>query len=185
MLNMAFVYLRHILLAFWLLASAWSAGFFYTYSISVMPGLTATDSLSAIRAMQGINAVINTPAFAFSFFGALVLPLALASFAWLARQKYVAFVALSGCMIYAIGVVAVTFLINAPLNESLAAARASEGNAGGIWEDYSGPWTLWNHLRALAAGLAFGCSAVTLAAEVFASIPSQRRPPFGTLSASD
>jgi hypothetical protein len=51
-----------------LLAGALSAGFFYTYSISVMPGLAAADPLSGIRAMQGINAVIRTPVLAFAFF---------------------------------------------------------------------------------------------------------------------
>ena len=51
---MLITHARHGLILAGLLASALSAGFFYTYSISVMPGLAATDPLSAIRAMQGI-----------------------------------------------------------------------------------------------------------------------------------
>jgi hypothetical protein len=43
---------RHGLILAGLLASALSAGFFYTYSISVMPGLAAADPSSTIRAMQ-------------------------------------------------------------------------------------------------------------------------------------
>ena len=71
---------RRTFLLLALLASALIAGFFYTYSISVMPGLLATDSISAVRAMQGINATIRTPVFAFAFFGALVFPLLAALF---------------------------------------------------------------------------------------------------------
>jgi uncharacterized membrane protein len=53
---MLMTYAQHGLIMAGLLASALSAGFFYTYSISVMPGLAAADPSSAIRAMQGINA---------------------------------------------------------------------------------------------------------------------------------
>src|SRR5918998_6764823 len=78
---------RHGLIVAGLLASALSAGFFYAYSISVMPGLAAADPSSAIRAMQGINAVIRTPIFAFAFFGSLVLPLAVSLAAWIGRER--------------------------------------------------------------------------------------------------
>jgi uncharacterized membrane protein len=75
---MVTLYAHRCLFLVGLLACALSAGFFYTYSISVMPGLAAADPLSAIRAMQGINAVIRTPVFAFAFFGALLFPVAAA-----------------------------------------------------------------------------------------------------------
>lgn len=70
---------------------------FYTYSISVMPGLEASEPGAAVRAMQGINAVIRTPVFAFSFFAALILPL-LASVA--ARHRPARSLAAAGAVIY-------------------------------------------------------------------------------------
>ena len=60
---------RLSVLALCILASALISGFFYAYYCSVMPGLAATDAESAIRAMQGINAVVRNGTFAFSFFG--------------------------------------------------------------------------------------------------------------------
>jgi uncharacterized membrane protein len=66
--------LRRLLLVVALLATAIIAGFFYAYSVSVMPGLTASDPVSAINAMKAINAVVRTVEFAVSFFGALALP---------------------------------------------------------------------------------------------------------------
>ena len=93
-------YARHGLILAGLLASALSAGFFYTYSISVMPGLAAADPSSAIRAMQGINAVIRTPVFASGFFGALLLPLAVFLAAWIGRARQVAALAFLSAALY-------------------------------------------------------------------------------------
>jgi uncharacterized membrane protein len=145
-----------------LLASALSAGFFYTYSISVMPGLAAADPSSAIRAMQGINAVIRTPVFA--FFGALVFLLAASLAAWIGRERQVAVLALLSATLYGLGVFAVTVLVNVPLNETLASANPDSDTAASIWASYYGPWTAWNHVRSICATLAFGlCAAAAVA----------------------
>jgi uncharacterized membrane protein len=147
---------RHGLILAGLLASALSAGFFYAYSISVMSGLAAADPSSAIRAMQGINAVIRTPVFAFAFFGSLAFPLAVALAAWIGRARQVAVLAFLSAALYGLGVFAVTFLVNVPLNEALASANPTSDTAANLWANYYGPWTTWNHLRAICAGLAFG-----------------------------
>ncbi len=139
-----------------LLASALSAGFFYTYSVSVMPGLAAADPSSAIRAMQGINAVIRTPTFAFAFFGALLFPLAASLAAWIGRARQVALLAFLSAALYGLGVFAVTFLVNVPLNEALASANPTSDTAASLWANYYGPWTTWNHVRTVCACLAFG-----------------------------
>ena len=150
------IHARHGLILAGLLASALSAGFFYTYSISVMPGLAATDPSSAIRAMQGINAVIRTPVFAFAFFGSLLFPLAVALAAWMGRARQVAVLAFLSAALYGLGVFAVTFLVNVPLNEALARANPTSDTAGSLWANYYGPWTTWNHLRAICVCLTFG-----------------------------
>jgi uncharacterized membrane protein len=162
---------RHGLLLVGLLASALSAGFFYSYSISVMPGLSAADPQSAIRAMQGINREIRTPVFAFAFFGALVFPLAAALLAWLGRDRRVAALALSSTVVYAAGVLAVTFAVNVPLNDLLASASPTGDTAASIWANYERPWTTWNHVRAVAAIAAFGLLAAAAVLQF-----SPRRP---------
>jgi uncharacterized membrane protein len=149
-------YARHGLILAGLLASALSAGFFYSYSISMMPGLAAADPSSAIRAMQGINAVIRTPIFAFAFFGSLVFPLATSLTAWTGRARQVAVLAFLSAVLYGLGVFAVTVLVNVPLNEALASANPTSDTAASVWANYYGPWTAWNHVRAVSANLAFG-----------------------------
>lgn len=137
---MALIHLRNALLVLGLVASALAAGFFYAYSFTVMPGLAAGDPSAAIRAMQGINAVIRTPVFAFAFFGALAFPTLAAATALDGRSRHVAAVpAFLGASIYGLGVVAVTFAFNVPLNEALATVVPTRETATGIWRDYAGP----------------------------------------------
>jgi uncharacterized membrane protein len=160
-----------------LLAKALSAGFFYTYAVSVMPGLAAADPSSAIRAVQGINAVIRTPVFAFAFFGSLLFPLAVALAASIGRARQVAVLAFLSATLYGPGVFAVTFLVNVPLNEALAGANPTSDTAARIWANYYGPWTTWNHVRAVCACLAFGLFAA-------AAVVHFRRPTSGLASSN-
>lgn len=162
---MALIHLRNALLVLGLIASALAAGFFYAYSFTVMPGLAASDPSAAIRAMQGVNAEIRTPVFAFAFFGALVFPALAAATALGSRPRHVAVPAFLGALIYGLSVVAVTFAFNVPLNEALATVVPTPETAAETWRGYAGPWTWWNHLRSLASLLSFALSgtAVVLA----------------------
>jgi len=153
---------RYTCLLLGVLASALIAGFFYAYSVSVMPGLAVADPAAAVSAMRGINAVIRTPVFAFSFFGALAFPFA---GALLARRRSVAALALAGGCVYGLGAFAVTFAVNVPLNEALAAASPTAGNAAKLWRDYAGPWTVWNHVRTLASIVSFALQTGALVVE--------------------
>ena len=56
-----------------LLAAAWSAGFFWSWSFAVMPGLGAAGPEAAVEAMRAVNANIAGPFFAFVLFGPVVL----------------------------------------------------------------------------------------------------------------
>lgn len=162
--------LRDALLALGLLATALAAGFFYAYSVSVVPGLTAAGPDVAVPAMQAINAGIRTPVFAFAFFGALVFPLlaGLAGLAGLAAggRRTPALLALAATVVYGVGVFAVTFAVNIPLNEALAAAGtpATPAEAAASWGRYAPPWTAWNHVRTLASILAGALLAAALVA---------------------
>lgn len=156
--------MKHTLVLAGLLTSALSAGFFYTYSFSVIPGLAAADPTSAIRAMQGINAVIRTPTFAFVFFGPLLFPIASSIMAWLVGDRRVGVLTALSAAVYALGVFAVTFLVNVPLNEELAAVRPTGDTAASTWANYERPWTSWNHVRALCSSLSFGLFAAAAVA---------------------
>ena len=116
-----------------LLAGALSAGFFYTFSILIMPALATADAGTAILAMQKINLSVRTPLFAFAFFGAPALALLTAAAAGLAGHRRAAWLALASGLLQLGAVFAVTMLVNVPLNEALAPVAASGPTAAATW----------------------------------------------------
>lgn len=140
-------------LAISILAAALISGFFYAYYCSVMPGLAATDPESAIKAMQGINAVVRNGTFAFSFFGTLAFGGISVILLIGCGGRPLAF-ALLGTAIYGVGAFLVTLLCSVPLNETLASAAPTPETAARIWNEYLEPWVFWNTLRMLMSVLA-------------------------------
>lgn len=142
-------------LALALLAVAWSAGFFWTWSFTVMPGLATAPPEAAIAAMRAVNANVRSAAFAFVFFGPALLAALVAALAFAAQRPAAAWAAVVALAVYAGGVLFVTFGVNVPLNETLAAAAVAPDTAAAVWAVYAPPWTAWNHLRTAAATLSF------------------------------
>ena len=168
---------RLSVLALCIFASALISGFFYAYYCSVMPGLAATDAESAIRAMQGINAVVRNGTFAFSFFGTLAFG-AVAIFLLIGAGGRPLAVALVGTALYGLGAFMVTLLYSVPLNEALATVTATPENAAQIWQDYFRPWTFWNALRTLMSVLslaAFTASFVSLFVQPYTAMRAAAR----------
>ena len=58
---------------------------------------------------------------------------------------------LGGGLSYFCGTFLVTMLGNVPLNNQLAAVSAADPNAAELWNWYLDRWTLWNHVRTVAA----------------------------------
>ena len=144
-------------LAFLLLttfASALSAGLFYTYHWTAMPGLNAIEPMAAINAMKSINVVILNPVFAFSFFGTLLFGAVTALlYFWSVRSA--AFCVWAGFLLYAVGTFGVTIMFNVPLNNQLAASTPTAATSATIWREFYDPWMYWNLIRTLAAIAAF------------------------------
>jgi uncharacterized membrane protein len=140
-----------------LLAGA-MAGFFYAYSMSVMWALDATDPKIAIASMQSINIVVRNAVFFPAFFGTPVVALVAAGL-WRAQGVHdVALLLALAAIAYLVGTFLVTIVLNVPMNEGLARATipAEIEAARTIWESYSTPWTLWNHIRTAASFATLG-----------------------------
>ena len=52
------------------------------------------------------------------------------------------------------GTVGVTIAGNVPLNDALAAVSPGSAEGATLWAKYLTDWTLWNHVRTLAAFVA-------------------------------
>jgi uncharacterized membrane protein len=169
-------FLRLFCLALSVLAAALIAGFFYAYHCSVMPGLAATDA--AIKAMQGINAVVRNAVFAVSFFGTLAFG-GIATLLLIDAGGWPLALALLGTAIYGLGAFMVTLLYSVPLNEGLATVVPTTENAAAIWRAYLEPWMFWNALRMLMSGLTLAAFTASLVMLIARAPDARLRPPHG------
>ncbi len=155
------------------LASALAAGFFYTFTFVVMPGLAMADDGVFVAAMRAINNAVRNFAFAFCFFGTPVFCAVAAVL--LARRtaatKTAAGLAAAACAIYLIGVIVVTAGVNVPLNRELAASHLPPAEARLAFE--SG-WIGWNMVRTGGALAAFVF--ILASGYVFAAAALKKRP---------
>jgi uncharacterized membrane protein len=129
------------------------AGFFYAYSMSVMWALDAVDPKAAIASMQSINIVVRNAIFFPAFFGTPVVALLAAGLWWKAGAGQVALLLVLAALVYLAGAFLLTILANVPMNEALAIATipTDPEQARTLWQNYSGPWTMWNHVRTVAS----------------------------------
>lgn len=137
-----------------ILSSGAMFGFFYAWICSTVWGLDAADPNVAISAMQAMNASVRNPVFALGYFGTPIALAAVALFAWKGEERRAASLFGSGALLYVLGVMAPTSVVNVPLNETLAAVEVplAVARADEVWQSYSAPWQLWNTVRTVAAG---------------------------------
>ena len=95
-----------------------SAGLFYAWSISVIPGTQKINDLSYLYTMQSINRAILNPAFFIVFLGSLIALACSSYFNYGVSTKGFWFL-LIATVTYLIGTVGVTGLGNVPLNNEL------------------------------------------------------------------
>ncbi|MEM9119450.1 MAG: anthrone oxygenase family protein [Cyanobacteria bacterium P01_F01_bin.56] len=136
------------------IASALTAGIFFAFSTFVMPALGQQTTAAGIAAMQSINITVINPWFMLVFLGPGVagLVLTLTTFRQLGQPG--ALYWLAGTMLYLIGTIGVTVAGNVPLNDALAVVNPDSAAGATLWAKYLTDWTLWNHVRTVAAAVA-------------------------------
>jgi uncharacterized membrane protein len=142
------------------------AGFFYAWVCSTMWGLDQADPHVAIAAMRAMNDSVRNAVFFPAFFLTPVAMAVAAVLAWRERATSAAMMLGAAALIYLIGGLGLTAMVNVPMNEALAAAAIPADAAGArqLWSDYSGRWQAFNQIRTLASFLSFGLAAVALVA---------------------
>ncbi len=145
-------------------------GVFFAFSTVVMPALDRLPSHEGTAAMQSINRLGVNPPFLVALFGAAIFGTALVCLpliVWAVdswdevRAPWV----LAGSALYLLIAIGVTIAANVPLNDALARIDPTAADAASRWSSYVGDWTLWNHVRAVAAFAAAGLLTVALALE--------------------
>ena len=126
-------------------------GIFFAFSTFVITALGRLQPPQGIAAMQSINIAVINPWFMAVFLGTAALCLVLATFSVLQWHQPSARYLLLGSLCYLIGTVSVTLLCNVPLNDALAQANPNTPEAANLWIRYLTSWTMWNHVRTIAA----------------------------------
>ncbi|QCK14276.1 anthrone oxygenase family protein [Mangrovivirga cuniculi] len=123
-----------------------SAGLFYAWSVSVIPGTQKVSDEVYLQTMQSINRAILNPAFFTIFFGSLIV-LGISTLLSYEVNKTLFSLLLASSIIYLVGPLAITGLGNVPLNDQLDNINISELSAGKASEFKQFYETKWNQLH--------------------------------------
>jgi uncharacterized membrane protein len=137
------------------MACALVSGVFLAFSDFVMRALRKAMPAAGIEVMQIINREVFSTAFMILLVGMSILSPAGAAFAYFEMSGLAAFHIVWAGSIYFVGVFGVTLLFHVPMNQRLDRQTHSSAEAQTYWQVQFYPrWTLWNHVRTIAAGAA-------------------------------
>ncbi len=133
-----------------------SAGFFYAWSVSVIPGTLKITDNSYMETMQSINRAVLNPAFFIIFFGSLIL---LTTSSVLHYQNGPVFwLIVASTVIYLVGTFGVTAFGNVPLNNELEALNLQNLSTDRIElfrQQYELKWNRYHIVRTVFAVISF------------------------------
>lgn len=132
-----------------------SAGFFYAWSVSVIPGTQKVINTTYLETMQSINRAILNPAFFLIFFGSILF-LSIGSVYQFNTDKTTFWFILIASVFYLIGTAGVTALGNVPLNNQLDALNLNEISSSKLSEFRSFYESKWNRLHLIRTIFAVG-----------------------------
>jgi len=141
------------------LTTALTAGLFFAWATSVVPGLGKLDDAGYLDAMQSINREIQNPLFFSCFIGAaLLLPLAtIVSYSPPVSMRV--WLLLAASLVYIVGVFGVTAVGNVPLNNALDATNLTHADAfqlAAAREMFKARWNALNTVRTWFSVVALG-----------------------------
>lgn len=150
--------LRRLSLLAAVLSTGLVAGVMLAFAVSVMPALAGTGDAAFVDVLQRANAAILTPWFLGPFVGGLAAgAVAVAAHLPAAARGALPWV-VAGLALYAV-TVAVTAVVNVPLNDALAAAGSPPADPAAVRQAFEARWVTWNVVRTVTCVLALGCFA--------------------------
>jgi len=141
-----------------------SAGLFYAWQVSVIPGTKKVADLTYLETMQSINRAILNPAFFLIFFGPIIL-LSIASIYEFNTHKVVFMLLIASAITYLIGTFGVTVLGNVPLNDQLDALQItelSEREQAVFRSTYESKWNRFHLIRTVFSVISFALATASI-----------------------
>jgi uncharacterized membrane protein len=147
--------LANIILVLTAVTTALTAGLFYAWSCSVMPGFTRLNDREFVSVMQKANRAIQNPVFFAAFFGAPVFLIFSTIYFYYQTPRF--FLILAAAVIYLAGTFAVTVFGNVPMNDALDRFNLDSATADEIARaraDFERRWNNLNNIRTVSSTLA-------------------------------
>ena len=155
--------IKSIILLSTIFITGLSAGLFFAWQVSVIPGTQKLFPFTYLKTMQSINREILNPTFYLSFFGPLILLLICCMLFY--QQGLVFYFLLAAAIVYGVGTIGVTAFGNVPLNDMLDVVNITEMSpeaARTFKNDYEEKWNRWHLLRTICAGVSFLITLLTI-----------------------
>ena len=147
--------IANIILTITATLTALIAGLFYSWSVSITLGLARVSDVEYVSVFQATNRAIQNPIFLTAFMGAqILLPVCVFLFY---RQPMRFWLLLAATIIYAAGVIGVTFFGNIPLNNKLDKfdlQSATQQEIAQQRKEFENPWNGLNTVRTVSSTLA-------------------------------
>lgn len=135
--------------------TALTAGLFYAWSCSVMPGFARLNDREFVSVMQKANRAIQNPVFFAAFFGAPLFLIISAVYFYDQSPRFALLLAAS--VIYLIGNFGVTVVGNVPMNNALERfdpETANDEEIGRQRANFERRWNNLNHIRSVSSTIA-------------------------------
>ncbi|GAB5527693.1 MAG: DUF1772 domain-containing protein [Roseivirga sp.] len=141
-----------------LFSTGLSAGLFYAWAVSVIPGTKRLADQGYLEAMQQINRAILNPGFFAIFFGAMVLMLLSAYLEFKTDMGSSFYFTLAALIVYVVGTFGVTAAGNVPLNEALDLIELNQLSLDELKitrQNYELKWNRLHHVRTACSVISF------------------------------
>lgn len=149
---------RNIVLLASVITTALSAGLFYAWVVSIIPGTKKISDQAYLETMQSINREILNPGFFILFIGALLLLTACCYLQYTFRVDTVFYLTLAAALFYSLGTVGTTMFGNVPLNNMVEAMDLTSFTAADFSkarQAFENQWNNLNLIRTIAALVSF------------------------------
>lgn len=156
---------KKIVLILAVILTGLSAGLFYAWTVSVIPGTKKISDGSYLETMQVINRAIINPGFYLIFFGSLLLLVLSTIQQYHAAVNQSFWLLLLAMSAYFLGGFGVTILGNVPLNEMLDQVDLNNLDKNQLSltrQGYEHKWNLFHYVRTIFSTLAFIASLLAI-----------------------
>lgn len=136
-----------------------SAGLFYAWQVSIIPGTRKTPDLTYLESMQSINREILNPLFFLIFFGPMLMMILSAIGLYQTHNLQTFIWVFIAALIYIIGTVGVTAFGNVPMNNTLETFELSQFSMAQLKDAriaYEGKWNQYHLIRTGFSVVSFG-----------------------------